>query len=58
MICNPWLSGFACYSRTFPLSFCHAEAWFPGRSVIQALMSFPEGSGSVSENPEPKLFFF
>jgi hypothetical protein len=29
-----------------------------GRSVIQALMSFPEGSGSVSENPEPKFFFF
>jgi hypothetical protein len=30
----------------------------PGRSVIQALMSFPGGSGSVSENPEPKLIFF
>jgi hypothetical protein len=22
MICNPWLSGFTCYSKTFRLSFC------------------------------------
>jgi hypothetical protein len=22
LFCNPWLSGFACYSRTFGLSFC------------------------------------
>jgi len=29
----------------------------PGRSVIQALMSFPGGKGSVSENSVPKLFF-
>jgi hypothetical protein len=21
LFCNPWLSGFACYSRTFRLSF-------------------------------------
>src|ERR1035437_7176510 len=36
--CNPWLSGFACYSRTFRLSFCPFQGGFPGRSVIQALL--------------------
>jgi hydroxyacyl-ACP dehydratase HTD2-like protein with hotdog domain len=36
--CNPGLSGFACYSRTFQLSFFPAEAGFPGRSGIQAPM--------------------
>jgi len=29
----------------------------PGRSVIQALKAVPEGAGSVSEVPEPKLFY-
>jgi hypothetical protein len=55
--CYPWLSGFACYSRTFRLSFYPFWGGFPGRSVIQALMSSPEGFGSVSNNPGPKPFF-
>ena len=42
---NPWLSGFACYSRTFRLSFCPFWGGLPGRSVFQALMAVPGGTG-------------
>jgi hypothetical protein len=44
------------HNLTAVLLSCLATG-FSGRSVLQALMSFPGGSGSVSEIPEPKFFF-
>lgn len=41
---NPWLSGKACYSITFLLSFLPPCGRIPGRSVFQAYFtSTPEG---------------
>jgi hypothetical protein len=37
-LCNPWLSGNACYGKTIWLSFLSRKRDFPGRSVIQALL--------------------
>jgi hypothetical protein len=49
---QPVAFGFCLLQQNLPavLSSCLTTG-LPGRSVIQALMSFPEGSGSVSEGP-------
>jgi hypothetical protein len=50
--------GFCFLQQDLPaVPFSLPKQDFPGRSVIQALMSFPEGSGSVSDNPGPKPIF-
>jgi hypothetical protein len=54
LICSPWLSGFACYSRTIRLSFCPAEAEFSGTKCLSGTVAhFPKDVASVSENPGP-----
>jgi hypothetical protein len=47
--CNPWLSGIACYSIAFLLSFLPPCGGIPGRSVFQAYGEcIPEDSYTFS----------
>jgi hypothetical protein len=55
--CNPWLSGLACYSRTFRLSFLTPRR-DSGMKCLSGPVASPEGCASVSVNPEPKLVVF
>ena len=41
--CNPWLSGFACYSRTFRLSFLPGKPGFRDEVSFRRWYIFPEG---------------
>ena len=56
--CNPWLSGFACYSRTFRLSFPAPRHGSGTKCHSGAVTYFPKDIASVSDNPEPKPVVF
>jgi hypothetical protein len=53
---NPWLSGFACYSITFRLSFLPPKRNSGTKCLSGTVTRFPKDPASVSENPEPKPF--
>jgi hypothetical protein len=56
--CNPWLSGFACYSRTFRLSFLPTNRDSGTKCLSGAGTYFPKDIVSVSDNPGPKPVVF
>jgi hypothetical protein len=56
LFCNPWLSGRACYSITFRLSFLLLAQDSGTKCLSGAVTDFPKETASVSENLGPKPF--
>ena len=57
-VCNPELSGFACYNITFRLSFLPASRDSGTKCHSGAGTYFPKDIVSVSDNPGPKPVVF
>jgi hypothetical protein len=58
LFCNPWLSGSACYSITFRLSFSTPRRDSGTKCLSGSVAHLPKDAASVSDNPEPKPFIF